>query len=59
MLRVANAALAQGIASVATLREAIDAVLALEEALRAGRGRVARLADWFRPKEEEELTGPL
>lgn len=43
-----------GIAVVATLREAVDAVVGLEEALRANRGAVARLADWFRPREEEE-----
>lgn len=47
-------ALARGIAVTATLREAIDAVLGLEEALRANRGAVAKLADWFRPKPADE-----
>jgi hypothetical protein len=47
-------ALGRGIAVVPTLREAVGAVLGLEEALRANRGRVARLAEWFRPKEEDE-----
>jgi hypothetical protein len=40
-------AVSRGIATVATLREAIDAVIALETALRAARGPLARLADWF------------
>jgi hypothetical protein len=42
-------ALSRGIAPVATLREALDAVIALEAAQRAARGPLARLADWFRP----------
>ncbi len=47
-------ALGHGIAVVPTLREAVDAVVGLEEALRRTRGRTARLADWFRAKEEAE-----
>ena len=47
-------ALARGIAVTATLREAIDAVLGLEEALRANRGAVAKLADWFRTRAADE-----
>lgn len=42
-------ALTRGIAPVSTLREALDAVEAFEEAKRAARGPLARLADWFRP----------
>jgi hypothetical protein len=42
-------ALTRGIAPVSTLREALDAVNAFEEAKRAARGPLARLADWFRP----------
>jgi hypothetical protein len=44
-----NQALTRGIAPVSTLREALDAVDAFEEAKRAARGPLARLADWFRP----------
>ena len=42
-------ALTRGIAPVSTLREALDAVDAFEEAKRVARGPLARLADWFRP----------
>ena len=42
-------ALSRGIAPVATLRDALDAVVGLEAARRAARGPLARLADWFRP----------
>ena len=41
-------ALSRGIAVVPTLREALDAVVALEAAMHAARGPLARLADWFR-----------
>lgn len=47
-------ALARGIAVVTTLQAALDAVVQLEEALQANRGRIARLADWFRPKAPDE-----
>jgi hypothetical protein len=39
----------RGIAPVSTMREALDAVVALEAAKRDARGPLARLADWFRP----------
>ena len=42
-------ALHSGIAVVGTLREAIDALEQLEDALRTSRGVLDRLADWFRP----------
>ena len=48
-LNAREQALSRGIAPVATLREALDAVIALEAAQRAARGPLARLADWFRP----------
>ena len=46
-------ALTRGIAPVSTLREALDAVDALEEAKRTARGPLARLADWFRPAKPD------
>jgi hypothetical protein len=46
-------ALTRGIAPVSTLREALDAVDAFEEAKRTARGPLARLADWFRPAKPD------
>jgi hypothetical protein len=44
-------ALNRGIAVVATLKDAIDAVEELERAVRARRGPLARLVEWFRPQQ--------
>jgi hypothetical protein len=46
-------ALGRGIAPVSTLREALDAIVALEAARRAARSPLARLADWFRPERPD------
>jgi uncharacterized HAD superfamily protein len=51
-------ALARGIAVVNTLAATVDAMQQFEEAKRTTGGRLARLADWFKPGKQEDERLP-
>lgn len=48
-----------GIGVVQTLAEAVEVIQRLQELLPQRKGRLARLADWFRPKGDEHSSVPL
>jgi len=56
---VRDQALARGIGVVSTLESAINAVEQFEAAKRATSGRLARLADWFKPSKNAEERLPM
>ena len=56
---VRDQALARGIGVVSSLAAAIDAVEQFEEVKRASSGRLARLADWFKPSRHEQDRLPI
>ena len=49
-------ALARGIGVVRSLAGAIDAMVGLEEAQAAGKGRLQRLSDWFGPRRPDRIA---
>jgi hypothetical protein len=49
----------RGIGVVQTLAEALEVVQRLQDILPHRKGRLARLADWFRPKADQHSSVPL